>query len=122
MTGAIVGLDHVQVAAPDGCENEARRFYGELLGLEELEKPPLLAARGGVWFRVGAQQLHRRVAGGFVPRRRPIRHSGFVGRRWSSSPRGSRSRERDQVGRPEEIPASCASSSTILGQPVELVA
>ena len=37
----IVGLDHVQVAAPPGCEEEARRFYGELLGLEELEKPPL---------------------------------------------------------------------------------
>jgi len=24
----IVGLDHVQVAAPVGCEDEARRFYG----------------------------------------------------------------------------------------------
>ena len=67
MTGAVVGLDHVQVAAPDGCETEARRFYGELLGLEELEKPPLLAARGGAWFRVGAQELHVGVAGGFVP-------------------------------------------------------
>ena len=25
----ILGLDHVQVAAPSGCETEARRFYGE---------------------------------------------------------------------------------------------
>ncbi len=24
-------LDHVQVAAPAGCEAQARRFYGELL-------------------------------------------------------------------------------------------
>jgi catechol 2,3-dioxygenase-like lactoylglutathione lyase family enzyme len=52
------GIDHVQLAAPPGCEAEARRFFGELLGLEELEKPESLRARGGVWFRVGAQQLH----------------------------------------------------------------
>src|SRR3954454_24839233 len=43
---AIVGLDHVQVAAPPGCEGDARRFYSGLLGLAELEKPPELAARG----------------------------------------------------------------------------
>ena len=58
MSGSIVGLDHVQVAAPPGCEDRARAFYGGLLGLAELEKPPLLASRGGVWFRVGAAQLH----------------------------------------------------------------
>ena len=67
MRSAIVGLDHVQVAAPVGCEEDARRFYGVHLGLEELEKPPLLATRGGVWFRVGEQQLHVGVADRFVP-------------------------------------------------------
>jgi catechol 2,3-dioxygenase-like lactoylglutathione lyase family enzyme len=69
MTPAIVGLDHVQVAAPAGREEDARRFYGQLLGLEELEKPPVLAARGGVWFRAGAQELHVGVADDFVPAR-----------------------------------------------------
>jgi catechol 2,3-dioxygenase-like lactoylglutathione lyase family enzyme len=55
----VTGLDHVQVAAPPDCEAAARRFYGELLGLAEIEKPAMLAARGGVWFRCGAhQQLH----------------------------------------------------------------
>ena len=67
MSERIVGLDHVQVAAPAGCEHDARRFYGELLGLEELEKPPMLAARGGAWFRLGAQELHVGVADDFVP-------------------------------------------------------
>ena len=67
MTGPIVALDHVQVAAPPGCEDEARRFYGALLGLEEIAKPPLLAARGGVWFRVGAQELHVGVGHPFSP-------------------------------------------------------
>ena len=63
----IVALDHVQVAAPEGCEDDARAFYGDLLGLEEIEKPPLLAARGGVWFAVGDQQLHVGVAAQFAP-------------------------------------------------------
>jgi catechol 2,3-dioxygenase-like lactoylglutathione lyase family enzyme len=67
MSERVVGLDHVQVAAPAGCEDEARRFYGSLLGLEELEKPPILAARGGVWFRLGAQELHVGVAEDFAP-------------------------------------------------------
>ncbi len=66
----IIGLDHVQVAAPAGCEDEARRFYGRLLGLEEVPKPPLLAARGGVWFRVGEQELHVGVADEFAPARK----------------------------------------------------
>jgi len=66
MSGSIVALDHVQVAAPAGCEEAARRFYGTLLGLEEIDKPPLLAARGGVWFRVGSQELHVGVADPFI--------------------------------------------------------
>jgi catechol 2,3-dioxygenase-like lactoylglutathione lyase family enzyme len=58
-------LDHVQVAAPAGCEARARRFYGELLGLDEVEKPLPLAARGGVWFALaGGAQLHVGVASG----------------------------------------------------------
>lgn len=60
-------LDHVQVAAPPGCESAARRFYGELLGLRELEKPVALRDRGGVWFSLGAQQLHVGVQQPFVP-------------------------------------------------------
>jgi len=63
----IVGIDHVQVAAPPDSEADARRFYGGLLGLVELEKPPLLAARGGVWFRAGAQELHVGVTSDFSP-------------------------------------------------------
>jgi catechol 2,3-dioxygenase-like lactoylglutathione lyase family enzyme len=54
----IIALDHVQLAAPPGCEAAARRFFGELLGLLEIEKPGPLQTRGGVWFRVGYQQLH----------------------------------------------------------------
>ena len=54
----ITGIDHVQVAAPPGCEPAARSFYGGLLELAEVDKPEVLAARGGCWFAVGGQQLH----------------------------------------------------------------
>jgi catechol 2,3-dioxygenase-like lactoylglutathione lyase family enzyme len=67
---AVEALDHVQLAAPPGCEADARRFFGDLLGLEELEKPEPLRARGGAWFRVGAQQLHVGVAEPFAPARK----------------------------------------------------
>jgi catechol 2,3-dioxygenase-like lactoylglutathione lyase family enzyme len=63
----VVGLDHVQIAAPEGCEPDARRFYGELLGLEEIEKPEPLKSRGGAWFRCGGQQLHVGVERPFKP-------------------------------------------------------
>jgi catechol 2,3-dioxygenase-like lactoylglutathione lyase family enzyme len=63
----VTGIDHVQVAAPPGCEPEARRFYGELLGLQEIEKPEELRARGGVWFQCGRQQLHVGVQENFTP-------------------------------------------------------
>ena len=44
-------LHHVQVCCPRGGEADARRFYGEGLGMTEVEKPAELAGRGGAWFR-----------------------------------------------------------------------
>jgi len=46
-----VRLHHVQVCCPRGGEDQARRFYGDGLGLTEVEKPAELAGRGGAWFR-----------------------------------------------------------------------
>ena len=66
----VVGIAHVQLAAPRGCEPEARAFFGELVGLEELEKPSALEARGGVWFRCGDQELHIGVEDDFAPARK----------------------------------------------------
>lgn len=67
MTFRYLGLDHVQLAAPEGCEAEARRFYSGLLGWIEIEKPDSLKPRGGVWFRCGAHQVHIGVQKDFVP-------------------------------------------------------
>lgn len=60
-------IHHVQTAMPAGGEDAARRFYGELLGLAEIEKPANLRRRGGVWFAAGPLQLHLGVEAGFRP-------------------------------------------------------
>jgi catechol 2,3-dioxygenase-like lactoylglutathione lyase family enzyme len=67
---SVVGLDHVQLAAPPGCEEAARRFFGGLLGLVEVEKPEPLRSRGGVWFALGAQELHVGVEERHAPARK----------------------------------------------------
>lgn len=65
----IVGLDHVQVAAPrtEGVEEQARAFYAGLLGLQELEKPAILKPKGGVWFSLGHGELHVGLEDTFSP-------------------------------------------------------
>jgi catechol 2,3-dioxygenase-like lactoylglutathione lyase family enzyme len=64
---AAYGIDHVQLAMPAGGEQLARQFYGKLLGLTEIPKPPNLAARGGAWFQCGPLQLHLGVESEFRP-------------------------------------------------------
>ncbi|WP_115849472.1 VOC family protein [Thermasporomyces composti] len=65
-------LHHVQVSCPAGGEGAARRFYRDALGLPEVEKPPVLAARGGVWFRSadGNVEIHVGVEPDFRPARK----------------------------------------------------
>jgi hypothetical protein len=63
----LTDIDHVQIAAPKGCESEARRFFGGLLKLEEIEKPESLRSRGGCWFVIGSRQLHVGVEDPFRP-------------------------------------------------------
>ncbi len=60
-------IDHIQLAAPKGCEAEARNFFGRLLELEEIEKPEPLRSRGGCWFKLGSAQLHIGVEEAFRP-------------------------------------------------------
>jgi catechol 2,3-dioxygenase-like lactoylglutathione lyase family enzyme len=63
----VIGIDHVQIVAPRGCEAKAREFFGGLLRLEEIEKPEQLRGRGGCWFRLGRGQLHVGVEENFRP-------------------------------------------------------
>ena len=63
-------LHHVQVACPPGGEDGARTFYGEALGMTEVEKPDDLKARGGAWFRAGSAEIHVGVEEPFAPARK----------------------------------------------------
>ena len=54
----ILALHHAQITIPKGAEDEARKFYCELLGLAELPKPEELGGRGGFWLAVGDLQVH----------------------------------------------------------------
>jgi catechol 2,3-dioxygenase-like lactoylglutathione lyase family enzyme len=67
---AILGIDHVQLAMPPGREAEARQFYGGLLGIPEIAKPPELARRGGAWFETGTVKIHLGVEADFRPARK----------------------------------------------------
>ncbi|MEP6527100.1 MAG: glyoxalase [Nocardioidaceae bacterium] len=48
----------MHVSCPPGGETDARAFYGSVLGLAEVDKPPALTGRGGVWFRGESYELH----------------------------------------------------------------
>lgn len=72
----VLALDHLQLAMPKGREAEAQAFYGSLLGLTELPKPPDLAKRGGCWFACGALQVHLGVEAEFQPAKKA--HPAFT--------------------------------------------
>jgi catechol 2,3-dioxygenase-like lactoylglutathione lyase family enzyme len=76
MALVFTGLHHVQLAMPAGEEEAARGFYAGVLGMTEVAKPPVLAARGGAWFRAGGLELHLGVEDGFVPARKA--HPGIA--------------------------------------------
>jgi len=73
---AFARLHHVQLAVPPGAEEECRRYWGGVLGLTELDKPPVLAARGGCWFRGGGLEVHLGVEEDFTPARKA--HPGIL--------------------------------------------
>ena len=74
--GAGMRLHHVQVGCPRGGEDAARAFYAGALGIPEVAKPPLLATRGGCWFRGEAVEVHVGVEEPFTPAAKA--HPGFL--------------------------------------------
>lgn len=75
-TSLILALDHVQLAMPHGGEAQARSFYVDVLGMEEVPKPAHLAVGGGCWFAAGTVQIHLGLEDGFTPSRRA--HVGLL--------------------------------------------
>ncbi len=71
----IVGLDHSFLTIHEGGEDEARGFYGDVLGLEEIPRPAGLERSGGIWFQAGGQELHLGTDNAHLAPGRP--HPGF---------------------------------------------
>ncbi|MFD1928411.1 VOC family protein [Sporosarcina siberiensis] len=61
----IIGLHHAQITIPKGAEVDGKDFYCDFLGLEEVEKPDALKARGGFWLKVGDRAVHVGTEDGF---------------------------------------------------------
>ena len=72
----VTGIDHVQVAIPEGSEDRARAFYKNVLGLKEVEKPEKLKGRGGLWFEDGSLKLHLGIDKDFIPAKKA--HPGIA--------------------------------------------
>jgi len=61
---------------PAGREDEADAFYGGVLGMRPIPKPPELEPRGGRWFRAGGFDVHLGVEEPFAPARKA--HPAFL--------------------------------------------
>lgn len=71
-----LGLDHSTIPLPPGKEDEARDFFGRVLGFPEVPKPPSLIVNGGVWYQFDdGRQLHLQVEEPFAPMANP--HPAF---------------------------------------------
>ncbi|MGA7205294.1 MAG: glyoxalase [Specibacter sp.] len=68
-SGFGLGLHHVPLALPKGGEDACREFYVGVLGMTEIQKPPFLAARGGLWVRVDQLEIHVGVEEDFRPQK-----------------------------------------------------
>jgi len=65
----ILRVHHAQITIPDGAEDEARKFYCDILGLREVAKPEILRTRGGFWLEAGGFQIHIGTENGFDRRK-----------------------------------------------------
>lgn len=51
-------IQHVSIPRPPGSHEQARGFYGALLGLEEIPVPESIRDLDLIWYRLGDTELH----------------------------------------------------------------
>ena len=72
----LLRIEHIQLAMPVGEEDAARRFYSDVLGMNEVPKPENLAKRGGCWFQTRDVRVHLGVQTDFIPATKA--HPAFI--------------------------------------------
>jgi catechol 2,3-dioxygenase-like lactoylglutathione lyase family enzyme len=60
----ITKFSHVNVTVPAALETAAKRFYGVVLGLNEIPKPQGTRQNIGAWYQLGEIQLHLSIEDG----------------------------------------------------------
>jgi catechol 2,3-dioxygenase-like lactoylglutathione lyase family enzyme len=50
--------DHINISVPPERLEEAKLFYTEVMGLEQIERPDKIFGSKGYWFNIGDIQLH----------------------------------------------------------------
>ena len=55
-----ITLHHVNVTVPPELEEVTKHFYGGVLGLTQVPKPPT-SRQSGAWYQIGSNQLHLSV-------------------------------------------------------------
>ena len=61
MTIGITSLDHVNVTVPPDREEEAKKFYENVLGLKRVDKPAGSRQSMGAWYQLEHCQIHLSV-------------------------------------------------------------
>jgi catechol 2,3-dioxygenase-like lactoylglutathione lyase family enzyme len=51
-------IQHVSIPRPLGTGDQARAFYGDILGLPEVPRPQALSQLDLVWYRLGDTEIH----------------------------------------------------------------
>lgn len=69
-----IRADHINICVPPERLEEALRFYADVIGLKQIERPDHLFSTPGHWFDIGDIQLHV----GVEPQMpRSVRHIAF---------------------------------------------
>jgi catechol 2,3-dioxygenase-like lactoylglutathione lyase family enzyme len=69
-----IRADHINICVLPERLEEARRFYVDIIGLKQIERPDHLFSTPGYWFDIGDIQLHI----GVEPQKpRSVRHIAF---------------------------------------------
>jgi catechol 2,3-dioxygenase-like lactoylglutathione lyase family enzyme len=63
----VTALHHAAITVPTERLEEARRFYSDVIGLRETERPEAELGRPGIWYGFGATELHIQCRGGAPP-------------------------------------------------------
>jgi catechol 2,3-dioxygenase-like lactoylglutathione lyase family enzyme len=53
----VTALHHVNVTVPRELEAATKKFYGSVMGLQEVPKPAA-SRQSGAWYQIGSTQLH----------------------------------------------------------------